>query len=172
MSDIKPSPVKSAYGRGGGRGGGNGGEGGGRGDRSNRSQSVQIQNQKSRPVAQKFKGNSSDLEGYIFDCSYSRQADKYITAIKRIAEYVRAGFKYDSGIRSSIENSKRFEIPIPTVPSDNDIALLKIILNRKIDIYVKHDSILDENLQKAYSLIHGQCTELLKSKLKRRGQRV
>ena len=41
-----------------------------------------------------------------------------------------------------------------------------MILNRKIDIYVKRDGILDENLQKAYSFIHGQCTELLKSKLK------
>ena len=31
---------------------------------------------------------------------------------------------------------------------------------------MKLDGILDENLQKAYSLIFGQCTELLKSKLK------
>ena len=66
----------------------------------------------------------------------------------------------------SIENSKCFKIPMPTAPCDNDTALLKIILNRKIDIYVKHDGILEENLQKAYSLIHGQFTELLKSKLK------
>ena len=155
MSDIKPSPVKSAYGRGGGRGGGKGGGRGGRGDRSNRSRSGQIQNQKSRPVTQKFKGNSSDLEGYIFDCSDSRQADKYITTIKRIAEYVGADFKYGGDIRSSIENSKRFEIPMRTAPSNNETALLKIILNRKIDIYVNRDGILDENLQKAYSLIHG-----------------
>ena len=41
-----------------------------------------------------------------------------------------------------------------------------MILNKNINIYVKRDGILDENLQKAYSLIHGQCTELLKSKLK------
>ena len=85
MSDIKLSPVESAYGRGGGRGGGKGGDRGSRGDRSNKSRSGQIQNQKSRPVAQKFKGNSSYLEGYIFDCSNSRKADKYITAIKKIA---------------------------------------------------------------------------------------
>ena len=51
MSDIKPSPVKYAYGLGGGRGGGKGGGRGGRGDRSNQSWSGQIQNQKSRPVA-------------------------------------------------------------------------------------------------------------------------
>ena len=139
MSDIKPSPVKSAYGRGGGRGGGKGGGRGGRGDRSNRSRSGQIQNHKSRPTTQKFKGNYSDLEGYIFDCSDIRQAHKYITAIKRIAEYVGAEFKYGGDIRSSIENSKRFKIPMPSATSDNNTALLKMILNRKIDIYVKRD---------------------------------
>ena len=93
MSDIKPSPVKSAYGRGGGRGGGKGGGRGGRGDRSNRSRSGHIQNQKRITVAQKFKENSSDLEGYIFDCSDIRQADKYITAIKRISAYIAAVFE-------------------------------------------------------------------------------
>ena len=54
---------------------------------------------------------------------------------------------------------------MPTAPDDNDTVLVKMILNRNIDIYVKRYGILDENLQKAYSLIHGQCTELLKSKL-------
>ena len=109
--------MKSTYDRGGGRGAGKGGGIGGRGDRSNRSRSGQIQNQKSIPVTQKFKGDSSDLEGYIFDCNGSRQADKYITAIKRIAEYVGAEFKYVGDIRSSIENSKRFKIPMPTSPA-------------------------------------------------------
>ena len=72
MSDVKPIPVKSSYGRGGGRGAGKGAGSGGRGDHSNRSQTGQIQNRKSRPITQKFKGNSSDIEGYIFDCSDSR----------------------------------------------------------------------------------------------------
>ena len=55
---------------------------------------------------------------------------------------------------------------MPTAPSDNDTALLKIILSRKFYIYVKRDGILDENLQKYDSLIHGQFTELLNSKLR------
>ena len=55
---------------------------------------------------------------------------------------------------------------MPTAPSDNDTALLKMILNKNIDIYVKRDGILDENLQKANYLIRGQFTELLKSKFK------
>ena len=38
----------------------------------------------------KFKGNSTDLEGYTFDCSHYKQAEEYVSTIKRIAEYVGA----------------------------------------------------------------------------------
>ena len=88
------------------------------------------------------------------------------SAILLIAEYVGAEYKYGGDICSPVENSKRFNIAMRTSPDDNDTVLFKMIMNKKINIYVKRDRILDENLQKAYSLIHGQCTELLKSKLK------
>ena len=35
----------------------------------------------------KFKGNSTDLEGYTFNCSDYKQAEKYVSTIKRITEY-------------------------------------------------------------------------------------
>ena len=114
----------------------------------------------------KFKGNSTALEGYIFDCSDSKQADKFITAIKRISEHVGTKYKYGGNIRSSIDNSTGFAILLPVVPDDTANALTRSIDTKKIDLYVERDGILDENLQKAYSLIFGQFTELLKSKLK------
>ena len=40
------------------------------------------------------------------------------------------------------------------------------IFDKEIDIYMKIGSTLDENVQKSYSLVLGQCTDLLKSKLK------
>ena len=166
MSNLKPSPVKSLYGRGGDRGSGRCGGWGGRGDYSNRSRSSHLQNRKSRPQVNKFKGNSTALEGYIFDCSDSKQADKFITAIKRILEHVGTEYKYGGNICSSVENSTRFAIPLPVVPDDTANDLTRSVATKKIDIYVKWDGILDENLQKEYSLIFGQCTELLKSKLK------
>ena len=52
------------------------------------------------------------------------------------------------------------------VPADTTNALTRTIAAKKIDLYVKRYGILDDNLQKAYSLIFGQCTDLLKSKLK------
>ena len=40
-----------------------------------------------------------------------------------------------------------------------------MILTKKVNSYVRRDIILDKNIQKGYSLVLGQCTELLKSKL-------
>ena len=166
MSDAKPSPVKSAYGRGGGRGACRGGGRGGKGDYLNRSRTSHPQNRKTRPPVNNFKGNSTALEGCIFDCIVSKHADKFITAIKRILEHVGSEYKYGGDIRSSIENSTRFAIPLTVVPDDTANALSRSITTKKIDRYVKQDGTLDEILQKAYSLIFSQCTELLKSKLK------
>ena len=95
-----------------------------------------------------------------------KQADKFITAIKRISEHVGTEYKYGGDIRSSIENSTRFAIPLPVVPDDTANSLTRLIANKKVDLCVNRDRILDENLQKVYSLIFGQCTKLLKSKLK------
>ena len=81
-------------------------------------------------------------------------------------EHVGTEYKYGGDICSSINNSTLFALPLPVVPDDTVNALTRSIFTKKIDLYVKRDGILDENLQKAYSLIFGQCTELLKSKLK------
>ena len=114
----------------------------------------------------KFKGKSIALEGYIFDCSDRKQADKFTTAIKRILEHVGTEYKHGGDICSFIENSTRFAIPLSVVPADTANALTRTIAAKKIDLYVKQDGILSENLEKAYSLIFGQCTKILKSKLK------
>ena len=41
-----------------------------------------------------------------------------------------------------------------------------MILTKKFNSYVRSDSIFDKNIQKGYSLVLGQCTQLLKSKLR------
>ena len=86
--------------------------------------------------------------------------------MKRIAEYVGTEYRNGGDIRSTIEQNVRFTIPMPLAPSGTNDESEKMILTKKVDAYVKRDSILDENIQKVYSLMLGQCTELLKSKLK------
>ena len=55
---------------------------------------------------------------------------------------------------------------MPLAPSGTTDEVERMILTKKVDAYVKRDSILDGNIQKAYSLMLGQCTELLKINLK------
>ena len=86
--------------------------------------------------------------------------------IKRISEHVGTEYKYGGDICFFIKNSTRFSISLPIVPDDTANALTRSVATKKIDLYVKQDGILDENLQKSYSLIFGQCNELLESKLK------
>ena len=114
----------------------------------------------------RFKGNSHDLEGYIFDCSDNKQADRFIHTLKRIAEYVGTEYCNGGDISSTIKQSVWFAIPKPLAPSGTTDEVEKMILTKKVDAYVKRDSILDKNIQKAYSLMLEHCTELLKSKMK------
>ena len=61
----------------------------------------------------------------------------------------------------------RITIPQPVTPTTDPITLLESrIYDKEIDIYMKRRSTLDENIQRYYSLVLGQCTYLLKSKLK------
>ena len=89
-----------------------------------------------------------------------------MSKIKRIAEYVGAEYKYGGDIRSTLENEVRIKIPQPANPADDPMPLPESrIFDKEIDIYMKRISTLDENVQKRYSLVLGQCTELLNAKL-------
>jgi len=97
--------------------------------------------------------------------------------MKRISEYVRLEFKHGGDIRSSIVNEAKITVPLPTTPTVVDPKvptvpeqLLLMIFKGEVDAYIKRCAILDDNVQKAYSLILGQCTDLLQSKLKQQSQ--
>jgi hypothetical protein len=94
-----------------------------------------------------------------------------MTNIKRIANYLGAEYKQGGDICSTIENKIALTIPVPHEPAliGNATELLvsqKLIFKGQIDQYICREAILQENMQRAYSLVLGQCTELLRAKLK------
>ena len=129
-NDTRISPQRR------GRPGGRRGQGGRR--ERGRTQ-VRSYNQNNRTP--KFKGNSTYLEGYTFDCSNYKQDGKYISTIKRIAEYVGAEYKYGGDIRSTLENEIRITIPQPVTPIVDPMSLLESrIFDKGINIYMKRRS--------------------------------
>jgi hypothetical protein len=81
-------------------------------------------------------------------------------------------YKHGGDIRSYIINEVIATIVIPTAPMITNPAALtpeeevaRMIFKGEVDAYIKRKGILYENVQKAYSLVLGQCTDLLQSKL-------
>ena len=76
-------------------------------------------------------------------------------------------------MRSSILNEVKMVIPTPKSPAVADPLKLtpdeevkKLIFKGELEAFIKRKSALDDNIQKACSLVIGQCTDLLQSKLK------
>jgi len=70
------------------------------------------------------------------------------------------------------ENGEDFQIPEPRDPAldlkkgETVSKFKQIVFEKQIDAYVKREAKLQSNKQNAYSLAFGQCSELMKSKLK------
>jgi hypothetical protein len=113
----------------------------------------------------KFDGRYDDIKGFIFDCANGKQADRYTTTIQEITAYAGRPYDYGGDIRWSIKIEKKY---VPIKPADvgtTATATDKRIWGKEIDEYVRRKAKLTANYEKLYSLILGQCTEHMVSKL-------
>jgi hypothetical protein len=112
----------------------------------------------------KFEGRCEDLKGYIYDCSDARQSNIFVKTTKEIGKYVGRTFKKGSDTRLAIEN---LSLPVLTLPADptEDNKTLNQIWEKEIDEYVKRKILLEDNMQTVYSLVWGQCTDVMRHKI-------
>jgi hypothetical protein len=115
--------------------------------------------------------------GCAFCCSDHKQADTFINTVKRISEHVSAECKHDGGIRSSIIHTAKIVIPVPKNPPvlcpdgpSPEERVAQMIFKGKLEACIKRKWMLDDDIQKAHSLVIRQCTDLLQSKLKQQAQ--
>ena len=139
----------------------------------------------SNVLSSSFSGGIEDLKSHYYDCSSYKQADKFVTTTKAIKKYGGKNYSNGGDIRATLENMREYEIENPIDPSedyediiDSDTGqvtqtaieqvsyLEKKRYDNEIIAMVKRRNALKSNIQKAYSLILGQCTELMKDKLK------
>ena len=120
-----------------------------------------------------FRDGIEALRGHYYDCSSSREADRFVTTTKHIVEYVGREYKFGGDIRSTLEHMTMFMIPKPNDPADNyqpvkdssgciimprdqlDFFDTKLF-EREIREYVRRKTVLSTNIQKSYSLVLGQ----------------
>jgi hypothetical protein len=117
-----------------------------------------------KPIIQqtKFEGKCVELKGFIYDCSDSKQATK---TTKEVAEYVGRTYKYGSDVRLAIDNLEQKPIPLPSDPPATATRTKTKVWELEVTEYVRRKSHLDENLKTLYSLIWGQCTDVIQARI-------
>jgi len=106
----------------------------------------------------------------MYDCNTDhvtgmKPADTYMQT-QALSIYMGSTCKNGMDIKSSIDHMRK---PTSALPEDlitmaNDGEKLKYKL--QIEAIVKQENTLEENIGKLYSIIMGQCTKLMKEKIK------
>jgi hypothetical protein len=100
--------------------------------------------------------------------SPSASADKYTRSTEELIEHVDKTYKHGADISASLQNLAIKKIAKPKDPAtgvETERETNKEIWKQEIRAYVARKAILEENLQKAYALIWGQCSDPLRAKL-------
>jgi hypothetical protein len=117
-----------------------------------------------------FEGRCDSLKGFVFYCSDGKQLDGYNTMMKKIIGYVGREYVNGGDIISNIEYEVMFQVEVPKdpVPKEGETAASatsKRIWERQINELVKRENRLASNCQSDYSLILGQCSEVMVASL-------
>jgi hypothetical protein len=118
----------------------------------------------------RFDGRCPDLKGHIYDCADSRQSDMFQRTTREIAEYVgREYARHGGDVSYAIAEQKKPTIPEPVPPpgvtAESVTPMQQLVLSEQIKQYVSRLNALEQNLQKAYNLVLGQCSEIMRTKV-------
>ena len=102
-----------------------------------------------------FEGRCEDLKGHIYDYANPYQAaNQYTKMTREICEYVSCTYKYGADTKIALET---LNVPMFAQPEDppNDATRMAIRMWEKhVDELVKKETLLEENLKTAFSLIY------------------
>jgi uncharacterized radical SAM superfamily protein len=88
-----------------------------------------------------------------------------VKTTKEIAEYMGRTFIKSSDIRLAIKNLSLPVLNLPADPAADDNKTLNQIWENEVDEYVKRKTYLENNMKTVYSIIWGQCTDVMRQKI-------
>ena len=117
-------------------------------------------------VPKQVLGFTPYLGDKVYKYGTKDQADAFLCTTKAVAEYV--SVKYDLAMKQLVQSGKEKVFTEPQVPDKADVAeMAKYKI--KYDAYDKEMKKYQENKEKVFSIILGQCMPVVKNKLKSDG---
>jgi hypothetical protein len=120
--------------------------------------------------AKTFMGDIEELQGSIYDCANTSDADRYLKTTTKIQEYVGRTLILGELLSPALENPSA-GIPVLAPPTPNyadpavPTAIETMIMGEEIKLHVKQKVAMQENNRKLYSILRGQCTDLMLSRV-------
>jgi hypothetical protein len=117
------------------------------------------------PRFTKFEGRCEELKGHIYDCSDAKQSDLFVKTTKEIALYVGRMYTYGGDIKIAIESLAMPTLKVPTDLAAGATKTKELIWKKKVEEYVRRETYLEENIKSLFSLVWGQCTDIMRQKV-------
>ena len=114
------------------------------------------------------------MEDNIYTVGDARQADRYTKTTEAIANYIQRTYDHGQDVKDAIitmqqTDLKKYEPQMPKLKKDQQLdELAKMLLQQDVKDYGHRKTKYADNMNKAYALIHGQCTQGMKNKLEAR----
>jgi hypothetical protein len=157
---------------------GNAGRGGGGGTGSNNNnqgtrkaqnrQNQSQQTQRTHKPRSNFKGNTPDMNGHVFEC-YDESGDRtqFSKTLEALKQYAAKHCDRPNDLKPMFEEN----MTLPTILEPDDLpddATKKeeFLWQSAMKSYSAHKDDLDSNLNSLYSVIWGQCSENMKTKIR------
>ena len=123
-------------------------------------------NKQSSITSKKFEGCTPELNGHVITGTGIQQADEYNITICEIGEHIARTFKEGQDVHYVFKKLEHPTLTPPQDPSKNATNTQMHIWEKKVDNFVEREDLLDANLEKAYQLVKGQCSDIIQAKLK------
>jgi hypothetical protein len=153
-----------------GRGHGRGSLGAGRSGRGSHGRNNRNQNRGGRSAITRsnFKGNTTDMNGHVFEC-YEERGDRtqFPKTLEALGEYAAKNLKHPEDLKSLFEET--MIVPTITEPEDLPVGHTKrqeVIWEAGLKSYSRRLEEVRSNLTTLYAVIWGQCSEAMRTKIR------
>ena len=140
--------------------------------KSNKRSQRKTKRNESEKSSSTFKGESAELKGNVFETfAESKDTTQFERTMKALQVYVAGNFRHGGDIGWMLKHEKEFQFVRPNPPSSTSTttrsqdSLEQDIYKEQIKGFVTRKQKYDENKDKLYAVIWGQCSENMQSKL-------
>ncbi len=109
-----------------------------------------------------FVGCCNGLKNYIFNHGALSHPELYWKSKDSQSNYIRLEYKEGGAVAESILDGA---LAYPPKPSNPPARVLRTNKEKEVARYVNAKANVDKGLKQAYTLMWGQCTEMLQDKL-------